>query len=82
MAEQVPHEGVPDHLEGPLRRWIYAALQGGGAALVALKLEIRIDYDRAGGNAAIFLARDPEPYELLAQPAGSMRPRVTQSTRQ
>jgi len=66
MPEQVPHEGVPDHLDEPLRRWIYAALQGGGAELVALKLEIRIDYDRASGNAAIFLARDPQPYELLA----------------
>jgi hypothetical protein len=66
MPEQVPHEGVPDHLDEPLRRWIYAALQGGGAELVALKLEIRIDYDRASGNAAIFLARDPQPYQLLA----------------
>ena len=66
VLERVPHEGVPDHLDEPLRRWIYAALQGGGAELVALKLEIRIDYDRASGNAAIFLARDPQPYQLLA----------------
>jgi hypothetical protein len=66
VPERVPHEGVPDHLDEPLRRWIYAALEGGGAELVALKLEIRIDYDRAGGNAALFLARDPQPYELLA----------------
>jgi hypothetical protein len=66
VPEQVPHEGVPEHLQEPLRRWIYAALEGGGAELVALKLEIRIDYDRAGGNGAILLARDPQPYELLA----------------
>ena len=66
VPERVPHEGVPDHLDEPLRRWIYAALQGGGAELVALSLEIRIDYDRAGGNAALFLAQDPQPYELLA----------------
>ncbi len=66
VLERVPHEGVPDHLDEPLRRWIYAALEGGGAELVALKLEIRIDYGRAGGNAALFLARDPQPYELLA----------------
>ena len=66
VPERVPHEGVPDHLDAPLRRWIYAALEGGGAELVALKLEIRIDYDRAGGNAALFLAQDPQPYELLA----------------
>ena len=66
VPERVPHEGVPEHLQEPLRRWIYAALEGGGAELVALKLEIRIDYDRAGGNAALFLTKDPQPYELLA----------------
>jgi hypothetical protein len=66
VPERVPHEGVPDHLDQPLRRWVYAALEGGGAELVALQLEMRIDYDRAGGNAAFFLAQDPQPYDLLA----------------
>jgi hypothetical protein len=63
--EWVLHEGIPDHLDQPLRNWIYAALGGGGAELIALKLEIRIDYEMARGNAALFLARDSQRYELL-----------------
>jgi hypothetical protein len=63
--EPVLHEGVPDHLDPLLRRWIYAALAGGGAEIVALTLEIRIDYESVRGDAALFLARDPQQYELL-----------------
>ena len=59
------HEGVPDHLDPLLRRWIYAALAGGGAEMVALTLEIRIDYEIVHGDAALFLARDPQQHELL-----------------
>lgn len=61
---QVLHEGVPDHLDQPLRRWIYQALSGGGSELVALRLAIQIDYHRAG-NGAAFLALDPQQDELL-----------------
>lgn len=50
---QVLHEGVPDHLEQPLRKWLYAALRGGNADLVALTLEIPI---RTGGHEAEYLA--------------------------
>lgn len=62
---RVLHEGVPPHLEQPLRAWIYRSLQGGGADLVAVALEIKIDYERANGRAAYFLAFDPQPDELL-----------------
>jgi len=41
-ASEVLHEGVPDHLEHPLRAWIYGALQRDGAQRVALRLEIQI----------------------------------------
>jgi hypothetical protein len=53
---EVLHEGVPDHLEQPLRSWVYRALQGGGAGLVAVVLKLRIDYRRAEGDAAKYLA--------------------------
>jgi hypothetical protein len=59
------HEGVPDHLDPLLRRWIYAALAGGGAEIVALTLEIRIDFEIVHGDAALFLGRDPQQHELL-----------------
>ena len=59
------HPGVPSHLDKPLRAWVYQALAGGGAQLVAVRLEIPIDYERAGGDARIFLAHDPQPDELL-----------------
>lgn len=62
---QILHEGVPNHLVTPLRLWIYNALGGGGAELVALHLQISIDYERAGGNGAMFLSEDPQPSELL-----------------
>jgi hypothetical protein len=56
---------VPQHLEMPLRRWIYRSLQGGGSDLVALSLEIRIDYQSAGGDAPRFLAELLPADELL-----------------
>jgi hypothetical protein len=59
------HPGVPAHLDQPLRAWIYRALSGGGAQLVAVRLEISIDYERVGGDARNFLALDPQPDELL-----------------
>lgn len=62
---QVLHEGVPLHLEQPIRAWIWRSLQGGGHDLVAVALEIRIDYQRADGSGARFLAFDPQPDDLL-----------------
>lgn len=64
-ATQVLHEGVPPHMDMLVRTWIYRALAGGGAAMIALRLEIPIDYERADGDAARFLAFDPQPDELL-----------------
>jgi hypothetical protein len=65
MPAMVLHEGVPDHLEPHIRVWIYNALQGGGSEIVALRLEIRIDYEAARGDAALFVARATQQYELL-----------------
>lgn len=63
---QVLYENVPPHLDKPVRAWIYRALAGGGSELVAVTLEITIDYDRAPeGSGAKFLALDPQPDELL-----------------
>lgn len=62
---QVLHEGVPVHLEALLRKWIYSALQGGGAELVALALEITVDYEKAEGKAANYLAWHLESGDLL-----------------
>ena len=58
-------EGVPEHLEQPLRAWVYRALARGGAALVAVKLRMTIDYARADGDGARFLAFSPAGEELL-----------------
>jgi len=45
------HPAVPSHLDKPCRVWVYQALAGGGTQLVAVGLEIPIDYGRAGGEA-------------------------------
>ncbi len=60
-VEDVLQEGVPPHIEQPLRGWIYRALQGGGAAAVAVLLRIQIDYAAAEGDGARFLASLPAP---------------------
>ena len=52
----VLHEGVPDHLERPLRTWIYQALRGGNSDLVALALEIKIEHEKSEGDPAKYLA--------------------------
>jgi hypothetical protein len=62
---QVLHEGVPKHLEMPLRRWVYSAFAGGGADLVALTLEITVEYERSSGGAANYLASRPSADDLL-----------------
>lgn len=64
-VEQTLHEGVPAHLEQNLRMWIMEALSGRGAEQVAMRLGIRIDYERARGDGARFLALAPQPDELL-----------------
>jgi len=53
---QALHEGVPPHLETPMRAWVYRALQGGGHQIVALRLELQIDYEWARGDGPRFLA--------------------------
>lgn len=62
---QVLHEGVPAHLEQPIRAWIYRSLRGGGHALVAVALGITIDHERAEGDGPRFLAFEPQPEDLL-----------------
>jgi hypothetical protein len=62
---RVLHEGVPGHLEALLRGWVYKALEGGEAERVALRLEIRIDYEVAQNSGALFLARSTQACELL-----------------
>jgi len=64
VPDRVLHEGVPDHLEPALRKWIYSAFAGGGAELIALQLEIPIYYDRCNGDAALFLAQ-AQTYDML-----------------
>ena len=64
-ATQVLHEGVPPHLEQPVRSWIYRSLQSGGSDLVAVALEMRIDYELAGGSGTQFLAVHTQLDELL-----------------
>jgi hypothetical protein len=47
---RVLHEGVPPHLEGPLREWVAEGLLGGRAGWVALRLQVAIHpRDRSGG---------------------------------
>jgi hypothetical protein len=60
--QQVLHEGAPPHLEAPLRGWITAALAGGGAAQVALRLEIPV---MLGDNPISVLALDLNANTLL-----------------
>jgi hypothetical protein len=58
----VLHDGVPSHLEGPLRKWIYGAMEAGGADLVAVTLEV----DSYGtSNVAHMLAHGLAEEELL-----------------
>jgi hypothetical protein len=60
---QVLHEGVPDHLEAPLRRWIYGATEAGGGELVAISLKLTVGY--TGANAAAHFLEDRTAQELL-----------------
>jgi hypothetical protein len=60
---QVLHEGVPHHLEAPLRKWIYSATEAGGADLVAVTLELTVDYQGANAGANFLATRAKE--ELL-----------------
>jgi hypothetical protein len=62
---EVLHEGVPVHLERPLRGWIYQALRGGGADLVAVSLVIAVEHEKAEGDAAKYLAGIRPTNELL-----------------
>jgi hypothetical protein len=39
------HEGVPPHLEGLLRQWVYAGLAGGNAVHVALRVRFPTKYE-------------------------------------
>jgi hypothetical protein len=65
-ASEVLHEGVPDHLEHPMRAWIYSALQRGGAQQVALRLEIQIRPDwTPRGDYAWYLANALPALQLL-----------------
>lgn len=64
-VEKALYEGVPEHLDQPMRVWVYKALAGGGTALVAVKLRMTIDYARAEGDGARFLAFSPRGDELL-----------------
>jgi hypothetical protein len=60
------YEGVPAHLEHPLRQWIMEGLAGGGAPGVALRLKIPIDPYRDNSGGVKTLAFDPPPgIELL-----------------
>jgi hypothetical protein len=67
LVNQVLHEGVPSHLDQPIRAWIYRALQGGGHDLIAITLEMTIDYQRAEaqGSGARFLALCSQSDDLL-----------------
>jgi hypothetical protein len=62
---EVLHEGVPAHLERPLRSWIYQALKGGGGDLVAVSLEIPVEHEKAEGDPAKYLAGIRPTEELL-----------------
>jgi hypothetical protein len=63
--EEVLHEGVPPHLEHPLRNWILNSLEGGGATGVALRLQIIIDPYRDSSGGASTLAFDTDGIEIL-----------------
>lgn len=65
LRQEALHAEVPDHLEMPLRAWIHRALSGGGAELVAIRLEIAIDYWSANGEGRKFLAFASQQYDLL-----------------
>jgi len=56
MPGRPVHEGVPPHIEGPLRRWIYRALERGGVDAVTLRLRITIDCQSTGRDGAGYLA--------------------------
>jgi hypothetical protein len=59
--QQILHEGVPSHMETFLRAWIARALRGGGAAQVALRLQIAT----GRGNPIDLLAQGIDEEYLL-----------------